>query len=325
MSKDIFPLPLPIVVISGEFESGKTLAILTTGYPLERTLIYDNEKSSAIYAAQAPFVRVDLMDELNKKSTKWTDIEFYLAWKEHAASIKPGQYDVIGIDTIERLESGIADYVKKNPYPGRTSNQYMAMGGVYWNDVKDLIGREILALTAKCKMVIITVHMRDVWDNKKPTNQRERKGKDTLSLLATLEIILQRKPGQIRPSAIVSKTRLTYGDLADPKGIRPMFDKFIPEFTWDKVRWYMNHGTDPDNPILPPDTSEEDERMREEHVLELKAKIAEAELAKAGWKATERCPICNVTAAPDDNKFHAHWCVMGPDGVRVKDPSKMKK
>lgn len=321
MSDEVFPLRLPIVVISGEFESGKTLAILTTGYPLERTLLYDSEQGATTYSAQAPFVRVDLIEELNRKSPKWTDMEYYMAWKDHASKIKPDQFDVIGIDTIERLESGIADYVMQNPYPGRTKNQYMTMNAVYWNDVKDLLAREILALTSKCKMVIITAHMRDKWEDRKPTKQRERKGKETLSLLATLEIILQRKTGQLRPAAIVSKCRLDYGDLADPKTIRPMFDKYMPEFTWEKVRWYMQHGTDPDNPILPPDTSEEDEREREERVLELKAKIAEAELAKIAvtGRPAEKCPICKVSAAPDDDKAHAPWCKLGPDGVRYKD------
>ena len=53
--KRLFPQPLPIVVITGEYESGKTLAILTTGYPEDRTLLYDNEQSATLYEVVGNF------------------------------------------------------------------------------------------------------------------------------------------------------------------------------------------------------------------------------------------------------------------------------
>ena len=44
MSDKLFPLDLPVVVATGEYESGKSMLALTTGCPLERVLIYDNEE-----------------------------------------------------------------------------------------------------------------------------------------------------------------------------------------------------------------------------------------------------------------------------------------
>jgi len=281
--KDLFPLPLPVVTITGEYESGKTLAILTTGYPLKRTLIYDMEQSSQTYEPLGDFQRVDLLSELSIEKPNWTNLDLYVKWLEHMRAIEPGKYDVIGIDTVERLEAGIADWLARNPrHFGRSANQYQKMAGVYWADVKALWGSHILELTAKAKMVILTVHMRDQYsrETKKPTGKRERKGKDTLSEMATLEITLVRKPGQVKPSAIVNKTRLVYGSLNDPASVRPMFDKWIPEFTWEKIRWYMEHGADPDNPILPPGPSEEELQAKEDERLRLKAEIAAAERAK---------------------------------------------
>jgi hypothetical protein len=317
MGEDVFPLELPIVVITGEYESGKTLAILTTGYPLKRTLIYDNEESATLYESLGPFRRVDIAGQLPQN---WTNLQFYEKWLEHARAIKPGEYDVIGIDPIERLESGLTDWVERNPTRfGHSVNQYRAMSGLKWGDVKDLWGQHILELKAKCKMVILTAHMRSVWVNDKPTDKRERKGKDTLSELATLELELVRKPGMIAPAARVLKHRLVYGDLSKPSTIRPMFDPWIKEFTWDKVRWYMEHGADPDNLVKPPEPSQEEKEM---HKLELQAEIARAKVAEIEAGVTEEdsqkgaCPVCKATASASSDKGHAPWCKMREDGSR---------
>lgn len=271
MTDELFPRPLPIVVITGEYESGKTLAALTTGYPLNRVLLYDTEESATLYSAMGDFTRVDIIGTLGDN---WSNLDFYVAWRNHAAKIEPGQYDVIAIDTIERLEAGITDWVSRNPgHFGHTAGQYQKMSGIFWGDVKDLWARHILELRSKTRMVVLTAHMRNVYIRNQPTEMRERKGKETLSELATLEIELVRKDGQAAPSAKVLKSRLVYGDLENPSSLRPMFDPWIKEFTWERVREYMRTGTDPDNLQLPPGPSEEEKEMER---LKLQAEIARA-------------------------------------------------
>lgn len=279
MSDKVFPLPLPVVVVTGEYESGKTLAILTTGHRLDRVLVYDNEESSTIYAQMGNFDRIDLMGELGRANPNgWTNLQFYEAWLRHMRSIEPNKYDVIGIDPIERVEAGLVDWVHKNPSAfGHTSNQYSRTTGLFWGDVKDLWGRHILEMTAKAEMVILTAHMRNVYKDGKPVpGKRERKGKDTLSEFATLELTLTRKPGQIRPSAVVNKTRLFHGNLSDPDSIKPMFDPWIKEFTWERIKQYMREGADPKNLQVEP----VDEEAAELEKLRLQATVAEAEKAK---------------------------------------------
>lgn len=272
----LFPQPLPIVVITGEYESGKTLAILTTGYPEDRTLLYDNEQSATLYEAVGNFTRVDITSTL---PDNWSNLMFYQAWLQHMRGVEPRQHDVIGVDPIERVEAGLTEWVGNNPkFFGRSANQYQRATGLFWADVKDLWGRHILELASKCEMLILTAHMRNVYKGGKPTNQRRRrKGKETLSELATLELELVRKPGMVKPAAKVLKSRLVYGHLSEPSKMRPMFDPYIKEFTWERVREYMKTGADPDNLQMPPEPSQEEKRMRE---LELKAEIARAETAR---------------------------------------------
>jgi len=278
MSDELFPQPVPIVVLTGEYESGKTLAILTTGYPIERVLLYDLEISSETYHGEgAKWTRVDPISQL---SEGWNNLQLYEAWAKHVRTIQPGQYDVIGIDPIERIEAGITDWTQRHPeFFGHSANQYQRMSGLMWGDVKDLWARHILDLKSKCRMVILTAHMRNIYLDNKPTGQRERKGKETLSELATLELELTRVikgKKQALPAAKVLKSRLLYGDLSDPTTIRPMFDPWINPFSWAIVRDYMNHGADPDNLKTEPGPSPEEKEMEK---LRLQATIAQAHLA----------------------------------------------
>lgn len=278
MSDELFPQPIPIVVLTGEFESGKTLAILTTGYPIERVCLYDLEVSSETYhGPTAKWTRVDIISQLGEG---WNNLDLYEAWAKHVRTIQPGQYDVIGIDPIERIEAGIADWVQRNPtFFGHSANQYQRMSGLMWGDVKDLWARHIMDLKSKCKMVILTAHMRNVYLDNKPTGKRERKGKETLSELATLELELSRVvrgQKQALPAAKVLKSRLLYGDLSDPATIRPMFDPYINPFSWEIVREYMAHGADPENLKQEPGPSAEEKEMER---LRLQATIAQAHLA----------------------------------------------
>ena len=88
---------------------------------------------------------------------------------------------MIAVDTIERIESGISDWVSKNPgYFGHTANQYQMMSGMFWGDMKDP-GAAHPRTQGTSADGDPTVHMRDVYENKKPVpGKRQRKGKDTL-------------------------------------------------------------------------------------------------------------------------------------------------
>ena len=282
---DLFPKSVPVTVVTGEFQSGKTVFALTTGYPLERTLIYDNELSAETYCTpDNPFVRVDLPGEMARLFPKgYTAVQFYDAWLRHMRAIQPGQYDVIIVDTIETIEDGLADWVESNPAAfGHTPAQYQKMSGIFWNDLKTEWKKVIQEMKARCRMVILIVHMRDEYKNNVRTGKRQRRGKETLSELATLEVELVRKPGQEVPSARVHKHRFFAGSLAAPTSVKPTLPSWMPECTWAVIRCYMANPVEKD--ILPPE--EDNAAELEMEKLRLQAAIAEAELAKAEMQAT---------------------------------------
>lgn len=279
MSNTLFPKSVPVTVVTGEYQSGKTVFALTTGYPLERVLIYDNELSAETYhTPDNPFVRVDLPGELARLHPKgYTSVQFYEAWLQHMRAIQPDQFDVIVVDTIEPLEDGLADWVEKNPAAfGHTAAQYQKMSGIFWNDVKAEWKKVIQDIKARCRMVILLAHMRDQYKNNVRTGKRERRGKETLSELATLELELVRKPGQEAPSAKVLKHRFFAGSLGTPSSVKPVLPSWLEVCTWEVIRGYMAQPVEKD--ILPPE--EDDSEEREMEKLRLQAAIAEAELAK---------------------------------------------
>jgi hypothetical protein len=196
---------------------------------------------------------VDLSTELSQKHPDgWTNLHFYEAWRDSMRAIEPGRYDVIGVDTIEPIESGITDWVAQNPsYFGRTPRQYDESRDRFWSDVDTLLAVNILELRVKAKMVILTANMTHAYqEGRRVRGKRQRKGRHILSKLATLEIELAYNIGDTAPSAKVLKSPQIPGGSSKT---RPMFDQWISPFTWSRVVEYMQTGTDTDDPILPPD------------------------------------------------------------------------
>jgi len=84
----VFPYPLPVVVATGEYGTGKTLPGLTTGYPLERVCVYDNEQSATVYESMGPFARVDLVEQMALDHPEgWTNLQFYQTRLKHMRAI----------------------------------------------------------------------------------------------------------------------------------------------------------------------------------------------------------------------------------------------
>ncbi len=283
----LFAKPVPITIVTGEYQSGKTVFALTTGYPLERVLVYDNELSAETYHTdENPFVRVDLPGELSRLYPKgYTPVQFYDMWLKHMRAIQPGQYDVIVLDTVETIEDGLGDWVEQNSAKfGHTAAQYQKMSGIYWSDVKTEWKQVIQEIKARCRMVIIIAHMRDEYKSNVRTGNRQRRGKETLSELATLEVELVRKnPNQPEPSAKVHKHRFFSGSLAAPASVKPTLPRWMEICTWEIIRGYLINPVEKD--VAPPveDRSQELEMEK----LRLQAEIAIAEASRAEHQSAQ--------------------------------------
>ena len=266
------------LVVTGEFGTGKTLFLLKTGFPMERVLHIDMELSAYQYQHMG-FDHMDIGALITEKNPLWTPTDLYHLFTEQIRTIPKDKYDAILIDTIELIETGIADWVSKNPgHFNHTANQYSAMAGVFWGDVKQLEQRLMLSLSAKCKMLGVAAHMRDQYDprTKKPTGERERRGKEILTQLADLEITLQRGENQMIPSGTVNKQRWFWQNPENPSDIRPSLPPVLPQATWEVIDFYLENPPDWNN-LKPEEKVGHKPLLTDDERLMLQAEIARAQ------------------------------------------------
>lgn len=278
----LWPQPIPIIGVTGEYASGKTLFALSIDP--KSTLMFDTEKSSESYSGLG-FARVDVpakMLELYPKGYK--PIHTFQWWRDAIRNIKPGQYRVIGLDVASEIETGATDWVRENPaYFSRTAAQYTRMSGLLWGDMKELWKSILADLASRCETFVFAVHTGEVWAGDKPTGKKKPKGKSTLMELASLFLWMERKPDTkgkvpVLPSATVVKSRLAYTGFNAETGeveIVPSLPPRLPVATPKAIREYM---------LAPPDYSKlRKEELAPEHVItdderaEIRRQTAEAE------------------------------------------------
>lgn len=276
--------PLPIVGLTGEYSSGKTLFGLTID-PGVRTLIYDTEKSAESYRA-LNFNRIDVPAEMLRrhKGGSYKPLDTFLWWREHVATIPPGRFSVIVLDTASEIETGATDWVRANPsYFSRTAAQYVKMSGLLWGDMKELWKAILSDLASRCETFVFTVHMGDVWTGDKPSGKRKPRGKTTLMELASLYLQLER-PKDAKghmpavPAAIVLKSRLAHISI-DPKTGEvvtvPALPPRLPKATPAAIRQYLL--TPPDYSKLAKAELAPDAEPSEDERADVRLRTAEAE------------------------------------------------
>ena len=277
----LWPQPIPIIGVTGEYASGKTLLGLTIS-PRE-TLNYDLEKSSESYLSLG-FTRIDVPAELLRRyPSGYKPLQTFEWWRDHMRSIKPGQFRVIMVDPASELESGAVDWVRSNPaYFGRTAAQYLKMSGLLWGDLKELWKSLLVDLASRCETFVFAVHMGDVWSGDKPTGKRKPKGKSTLMELASLYLHLERRPdakGNVpaKPAAIALKSRLAHTRLS-PEGdveVIPALPPRLPVATPAAIRQYLLNP--PDYAHLREEEQAPEQQLSEDDRAAVRLATAEAE------------------------------------------------
>jgi hypothetical protein len=305
-SKPIWPQPIEIIGVTGEFASGKTLFGLTIA-PGERTKVYDTEKSSGSYAS-IKFERVSIPDVMAAlKPSGYKPIDTFTWWLDDVKKTTPGKYDVIMIDTISEIEDGLVEWVQKNPtYFGHSSGQYAKMSGIMWGDVKTLWKNVLSDLASRCQTFVFCSHMSNIWQGDRPTGKRKPKGKETLMELASLYLLMERKADKngvmpAKPSAIQLKSRLVHisfdpetGELRDPQ---PCLPPRIPVCTPAEIRKYMN--SPPDYKALKPEEKVQEETLTADERELLALQKAEAE------RDTEKMRLDRVSQQREMNEASA--------------------
>lgn len=299
----LWPVPLPIMGVTGEYASGKTLFGLTIDPP--HTLCYDWEKSSLSYTSLG-FERIDVPSEMLKqfpKSRAYKPIDTFNWWRDHVRAIEPGRYRVIVLDPASEIESGATDWVRANPnYFGRTAAQYQQMSGLMWGDMKELWKSILADLASRCETFVFAVHMGDKFEGNKATGKRKPKGKSTLMELASLYLLMERKPdpkGVVapKPAATVLKSRLAHTQLNPETGeveIIPALPPRLPEATPSAIRRYLLNP--PDYTKLKPGERVQEEKLSEDELAAMRLATAEAERDAAALQLERETKRANAPA-----------------------------
>lgn len=302
--------PIPVLGVTGEYGAGKTIFLATIA-PGPETLIFDTEKSSASYAGDLGFTRVDVPAEMLKTCPGgYRPIDTYTWWVSLIKHIPPGKFRVIAVDVAEEIEAGLSDWVWENPlHFNRTKAQYLKMAGLYWGDVKALWKMLLADLASRCETFAFSVHMGSIWANEKPTDKRKPKGKLVLMELASLYLQLDRPKDdagnvQARPSAVVIKNRLTHITMIQGvPNIIPALPPRLPIATPEHVRAYLQ--SPPDYAHLRPEERAPEKPMTEDERTDRRTAAANAE-SEAERLKIERMQMEAKKAAAgngqDDNK-----------------------
>ena len=237
--------PFGIVEVTGPFGVGKTLFALTTGAEMSRICVLDCEGSAEQYKSWG-FDWYDIIGLAAGNGLTVSAEQVYLAAAKIASQIPANRYDVIVVENLSRIEDGLVDYVTRHPAQfGLSRAQVEKGGGLIWGPIKTLEQNFLLGLKARAKMVIVTVHLRQVWAGKRPVpGLYKPKGKDVLRMLSTLSIWLRFSDSLI-PSGLVLKARMAKIENGIPK---PVLPPKLPKATWEAIRGYMHNPFDPAHP-----------------------------------------------------------------------------
>lgn len=303
----LWPQPIPILGLTGEYQSGKTWFGISISPDPRRLRVYDFELSAAPYRALGfDYVNVaEVMAQKYPRGAKPVDVWNW--WLDDVSGLDVGRYDVILADPVTDLERGLTDWVTANPtFFGHTAGQYQSMSGIMWGDLKDY-WKLILSsrVATKCQTFAFVAHLGDEFKGKQHTGRRAPKGKDTLLELATLYLWLARdkNPDGSRPSAPaaeVLKSRLSHlGMGPDGPEIREALPPRLPVATPKAVRQYLLNP--PDYANLKPEERAPERGMTADERLRLEVAKAEAErdaaLARGGVPAAVAAPAPRPTPA----------------------------
>jgi hypothetical protein len=300
----LWPQPIPIFGITGEYQAGKTWCGISISPDPKRLRVYDFELSAAPYHSLG-FDYVDVPKVMAAKFPRGPKpVDVWNWWLDDVSALEPGRFDVILVDPITDLERGLTDWVTANPTKfGHTAQQYTTMSGIMWGDLKDY-WKLILStrVATKCETFAFVAHLGDEFKGKQHTGKRVPKGKDTLIELASLYLWLSRekRPDGSRPSvpsAEVLKSRLSHLTMGpDGPEIREALPPRLPVATPKAIRHYLLNP--PDYTNLKPEERAAERVLTADDRLRMELARAEADRDAAMARGTTSVTPSATSAPP---------------------------
>jgi hypothetical protein len=163
------------------------------------------------------------------------------------------EIDLIVVDNVSPLESGITDEVETNYESyGITPGQMKRMAAVKWGPIKRLYANFIQNLANKAPMYVFTSQLSQVWASGQPVPglYRPKGKKDILEQQTFLRVWLQLNPSRPEPAGLVMKSRLVRPIRANGGKLtwQSMLPRRLPVCTWGAIREYFAAPPDLENP-----------------------------------------------------------------------------
>jgi hypothetical protein len=239
----------------------------------------------------------DLLDHIAAGELPWVTqaqknalADFY-AWlvADLAENLQDGQYRQVVIDTVERIEAGMAAWVEKNK---RATGWSTKAYGKFWNEGVYPLYENLFAAMYQRGVEVVTVasHLRTPWEGDRPVvGKVAPSGKRILYQLSQLFLWLVNEPGNAdgAPAALVLKERM--GKL-DPDGelgwiVQRALPRRLPVATWQAIADYQVEPADLKNPRAGEVPTDEEATMMSELLSDAQMRLmiltAEKELQEA--------------------------------------------
>jgi DNA polymerase III delta prime subunit len=282
---DLFPIEMPFILLSGPPGGGKTLAAVLADP--EQTLFIDTEKSAASYHKRfrvKQYVDLPVYTQKLNPGKEVTHESLFFAMKDAVKKTSPGVFRTLVIDTANKLEEGIASHVTANWKQYRLpTGEVQNINPLFWSAVKNQWDIVLVDALSRFRQVIVCTHWKEENRGGKGTGRMIPGGKDTLLKLAGAVFILERpvpvgkKQPVEKPVARLFKGRFVL-DTTNPQTGEVIPRQVVPpriaDFTFGKLRWYMQFPPDFDR--LSPDEEIPEERLSDADRLFLERQIAEA-------------------------------------------------
>ncbi len=326
-----------VYVITGARGSGKSMAIATfpraTKDDMGKMLVVDTEDSMSDILEHnkrlglefGEYIRMydrfrvdsDMLERIAQGKLPWVGAKQKRAMLQYwdffvealDKRMKDGQFKYVGIDTIEPIEAALTAWAESNPRESGWSGT-RAYGRLETEGVRPLYENLLEALFSRgAEYIILTSHLKKAWEDDRPVLNKVQPG-GRLALLSrissTMLWLVKEAKGEGAPAAIVLKARACImsveGENWVPKRALP--DR-IPEFSWKKVREYLEHGYDIANPA-PGETMSHEERIMISELLsdaQMRLMVASVEKEIEEAKAVRQVEVIKpVVIEVDEDK-----------------------
>ena len=260
--EDLFPpggmQPRGLCHVTGPPGVGKSLfaiGLITEGLDPKRVAILDCEQSLMIHDAQLEFGVYHDIIAMRSKDLGITAQPRHLfqMMVSLVNDIPDESMDLIVVDNVSPLESGIVDEVETNYESyGITPGQMKRMAAVKWGPIKRLYSNFIQNLANKAPMYVFTSQLSQVWAKGQPVPGlfRPKGKKDILEQQTFLRLWLQLNPSRPEPAGLVMKSRLVRPIRMNGGKLvwQSMLPRRLPVCTWGAIREYFAAPPDLENP-----------------------------------------------------------------------------